>query len=201
MRNRLWTVVSLAAAALAASALPAAEISRASDGHPDLSGTYDIATLTPLVRPTNLGDRMSLTDAEAQALAKTAAATLAKRNAASNPNRDKPPAGGDGSEGAAGNVGGYNSLWVDIGTGAFRIDGQWRTSIIIDPPNGRLPQMTPQAAKLAMERAKMNRPNRGDAWWVKEGITPGPYDDPELRPTAERCLLGFGSSAEDSPER
>ena len=46
-----------------------------------------------------------------------------------------------------------------------------------------------------MARGRFARPNRGDAWWVKEGMSPGPYDDPELRPTGERCLLGFGSSA------
>src|ERR1700754_4500850 len=106
---------------------------------PDLSGMYDIATLTPLQRPSGLGDRLSLTDAEAKALAQATAATMAKNNQASDPNRPPPPAGGDGSEGPAGNVGGYNTLWVDLGTGAFKIDGQFRTSIIVDPVNGRLP--------------------------------------------------------------
>jgi hypothetical protein len=157
---------------------------------PDLSGTYDIATLTPLARPAFVGGRASLTDAEAQALAKMAAAEKA-----SDPNRKAPPVGGDGSEGAAGNVGGYNTLWVDNGTGAFKIDGKWRTSIITDPANGRLPEMTPLAKQNAAARARVSRPNRGDAFWIRENITPGPYDDPELRPTAERCLLAFGSSA------
>ena len=184
MRNGLL----IAAMMMAAAALAVAE-------GPDLSGTYDIATLTPLVRPANLGDRLSLTDAEAKALAQSTAAIMAKNNQASDPNRSAPPVGGDGSQGPAGNVGGYNTLWVDLGTGAFKIDGQWRTSIIIDPPNGRMPAMTPEAAKLAAERGKLSRPNRGDAWWMEEGISPGPYDDPELRPTAERCLLGFGASA------
>jgi hypothetical protein len=103
--------------------------------------------------------------------------------------------GGDGSEGAAGNVGGYNVLWIDNGEGAFKIDGKWRTSILVDPEDGQMPPMTPEARKRAMDRARLARPNRGDAWWVKEGISPGPYDDPELRPLGERCLLGFGSSA------
>src|SRR5262245_49779225 len=108
MRNRMWMGALLMAAALDPSLLPGAEGTRTSDGRPDLSGVYDIATLTPLLRPTSLGDRLSLSDAEAKALAQTTAATLAKRNAASNPNRTAPPAGGDGSEGPAGNVGGYN---------------------------------------------------------------------------------------------
>lgn len=193
MLNRLLTLS--AALLLAIVASPGADKQRTADGHPDLSGTYDIATLTPLVRPPNVGDRLSLTDEEAKAIARTAAAVMAKKNQASDPNRAAPPAGGDGSEGAAGNVGGYNSLWVDNGTGAFKIDGKWRTSIITDPPNGRMPAMVPAAAKRAAERARVNRPNRGDAFWIKEGISPGPYDDPELRPLGERCLLGFGSTA------
>lgn len=162
---------------------------------PDLSGMYDIATLTPLTRPASLGDRLSLTEAEAKALAKATADLMAKTSQASDPNRPAPPAGGDGSPGAAGNVGGYNTVWVDTGTGAFKIDGQYRTSIVIDPVNGRLPPMTAEARAKGAERAKYNRPNRGDAFWITENITPGPYDDPELRPTAERCLLAFGASA------
>lgn len=181
-------------ALLAATAAPVATGPRA-DGHPDLSGVYDIATLTPLTRPGGLGDRLSLTDAEAKALAQAAAAQMAKTNQASDPNRQAPPSGGDGSEGPAGNVGGYNSLWVDLGTGAFKIDGQYRTSIIVDPANGRMPPVTPETRAKGAARAKYNRPNRGDAFWITENITPGPYDDPELRPTAERCLLAFGASA------
>jgi hypothetical protein len=161
---------------------------------PDLSGTYDIATLTPLVRPAELGTRQSLTDAESLALARRAAQARAATSRASDPNRKAPPAGGDGSEGAAGNVGGYNSVWVDNGNGAFKIDGKWRTSILVDPPNGRFPPVTPAARKLAAERAVYSRPNRGDAFWITEGLTPGPFDDPELRPAAERCLASFGSS-------
>ncbi|MEO8027561.1 MAG: hypothetical protein ABI823_13860 [Bryobacteraceae bacterium] len=180
---------------LAAGSLPGADTRRTPDGHPDLSGLYDIATLTPLVRPPNVGGRLNLTDAEAKAIAKADADRKAKLNVASDPNRKAPPAGGDGSEGAAGNVGGYNTLWVDNGNGAFKIDGTWRTSILIDPPDGRFPEMTSNARKRAMERGRLQRPNRGDAWWIKEGITPGPFDDPEIRGLAERCLLGFGSSA------
>ena len=180
---------------LIAVSLLIADLPRTASGHPDLSGMYDIATLTPLTRPSGLGDRLSLTDAEAKALAQATAARMAATNQASDPNRAAPPSGGDGSEGPAGNVGGYNTVWTDIGTGAFKIDGQYRTSIVVDPVNGRLPAMTPEARAKAAARAKYNRPNRGDAFWITEGITPGPYDDPELRPTAERCLLAFGASA------
>ena len=180
---------------LIAVSLLVADLPRTASGHPDLSGMYDIATLTPLTRPSGLGDRLSFTDAEAKALAQATAARMAATNQASDPNRAAPPAGGDGSEGPAGNVGGYNTVWTDIGTGAFKIDGQYRTSIIVDPVNGRVPPMTPEARAKGATRAKYNRPNRGDAFWITEGIVPGPYDDPELRPTAERCLLAFGASA------
>src|SRR5262249_8804255 len=146
---------------------------RTPEGRPDLSGTYDIATLTPLVRPAHYGDRLSLSDAEAKAIATQAAARMSKANQASDPNHKAPPSGGDGPEGPSGNVGGYNLLWIDPGAGAFKIDGQWRVSIITDPKNGRMPQMTPAAAQRAAERLKHNRPNRGDAYWIKEGITPG----------------------------
>ena len=61
-------------ALLAAAAAPVATGPRA-DGHPDLSGVYDIATLTPLTRPGGLGDRLSLSDAEAKALRHTARRT------------------------------------------------------------------------------------------------------------------------------
>ena len=166
----------------------------AADDRPDLSGTYDIATLTPLQRPARLGDKLTLTDEEADEIASKEAAYLARRNAATDPERGAPPEGGDGSTGAAGNVGGYNAFWIDRGAGAFKIDGAWRTSIITDPKNGRRPELTPEAKKRAAVRASRYRENTGVAWWIEEGLDPGPYDDPEIRPLAERCLMGFGST-------
>ena len=171
-----------------------AEIPRTPSGRPDLSGTYDIATLTPLQRPLKYGDKLTLTDEEAAEIARKEASYIASRNAATDPDREAPPQGGDGSAGAAGNVGGYNAFWIDRGTGGFQIDGKWRTSIITDPKNGRRPEMTAAAKRAAAYRAKRYRENTGEAWWIKEGVEPGPYDDPELRPLAERCLLGFGST-------
>jgi hypothetical protein len=161
----------------------------------DLSGMYDIATLTPLVRPSKYGTSLAVTAEEAKAVEQVEAKYMQDRAKSSDPNRTAPPQGGDGSEGAAGNVGGYNAVWVDRGSGMFQIDGKFRTSIITDPPNGQMPRMTPEAQKAARERFRFNRPNNGEAWWIKEKVTPGPYDDPELRPLAERCLLGFGASA------
>lgn len=183
-----------AAFLLFVSSLPGAG-PRTSEGKPDFSGLYDIASLTPLVRPKALGDRLTLTDAEAEAVAKQEAALSAATNRASDPNRKAPPAGGDGSLGPAGNVGGYNSFWVDRGKGAFKIGGKWRTSILTDPADGQMPELTPLGKQLAAKSAVRGRPNRGDAFWITENLNPGPYDDPELRPLAERCLLAFGVSA------
>ncbi len=193
MGSRLPAIACVLTVAIATSG--AADIPRMQNGRPDLSGTYDVRTLTPLERPEKFGDNLTLTDDEAQAIAREEAERMARRNAASNPNREAPPEGGDGSEGAAGNVGGYNSFWIEKGTGAFQIDGKWRTSLITDPKNGRRPPMTPEAEQRVDAYTKMfRRPNKGEAWWIREGLKTGPYDDPEIRPLAERCLLGFSST-------
>ncbi|MYB54440.1 MAG: hypothetical protein F4X77_19905, partial [Acidobacteriia bacterium] len=110
----------------------AAEIPRTPSGKPDLSGTYDIATLTPLERPEEYGERLTLTEDEAAAVVDREVERRARRNAPSDPERGAPPDGGDGSPGSAGNVGGYNSFWLDRGSGGFMLDGTWRTSIITD---------------------------------------------------------------------
>ena len=129
----------------------------AADGRPDLSGTYDTATLTPLQRPEKFGDKLTLTGEEAEAIAREEVEFMAKTNAASDPNRTAPPEGGDGTTGGKGNVGGYNSFWYGRGTRAFKIAGKWRTSIITDPKNGQRPPLTPQAKKQAAARAKLFR--------------------------------------------
>ena len=178
----------------------AQEAPRTASGRPDLSGTYDTATLTPLERPVAFGDRLALTEEEAAAIAEGEPVALAAvfgippdRNVESAPPSETPPVGGDGSTGAAGAVGGYNTFWMDRGTSAFQIDGQWRTSIITDPPNGRRPPLTAEAQEARAALAGFLRPNSGTAWWMIENgpDAPGPYDDPEIRPLAERCLLGF----------
>jgi len=171
-------------------------IPRTSSGRPDLSGTYDVSTLTPLQRPTELGDKMSLTDEEAAEVAEQERRRMENRNAPSDPNRGAPPRGGDGSQGAAGNVGGYNSFWIDRGTGAYQIDGEWRTSILIDPQNGRYPPTT-EARQEAVRAGLGRRPqNDGTAYWLEAGLdNSGPYDNMEQRPYAERCILSFGSTS------
>ncbi len=170
----------------------------AAAGTPDLSGTYNIATLTPLQRPAYLGDKAVITPEEAEELAAYWQKQLAADDTASDPNRSAPPEGGiefavEGFEGAAGRVGGYNTFYVDLGDSHFKLDGEYRTSIITRPANGRRPELSAQGkVQWARESANYNT-NTGTAWWLERGV--GPYDNPENRPLAERCLLGFGSTA------
>ena len=168
---------------------------------PDLSGTYDTATLTPLERPAKYGEQLYLTKAEAEAIEEQEQAFIAAGLRSSDGNRSAPPEGGASLAGipdfprdsGAGNVGGYNVFWIDRGSDSFSIDGEFRTSIIFDPPNGRRPPLTPMAQEAEALRHSLSRPNTGEAWWLElEG--PAPYDDPERRPPAERCLMGFGST-------
>jgi hypothetical protein len=164
------------------------------DGHPDLTGVYDLATLTPVERPNGLP--ATLTDEAAAKLEKQAANRRELLAQPSKGDRDAPPVGGDGSIGAAGNVGGYNSFWIDRGSSYVQIDGQKRTSLVIDPPDGKVPQMT----AAARERLMANRNARPDVRRERERPRPGfegptAYDDPERRPLGERCLIGFGSTS------
>ena len=158
------------------------DIPRTASGHPDLSGTYDISTLTPLERPEELGEKMSLNAEEAAEIAENQRLRRARRNAPSDPDRGAPPQGG--------NVGGYNNFYIDNGDAAFQVDGQWRTSILIDPPDGRFPP------RVAAAPARGGRtPNPGTAFWLEDGLdAPGPYDNMEQRPYGERCMVGFGST-------
>src|SRR3954470_14920370 len=117
------------AAAKAASPAAKRAIPRLADGHPDLQGMYDLATLTPLER--RAGAPLVMTDAEAAKLEKQGAATKAYRAAPIKAARAAPPLGGDGSAGPAGNVGGYNSFWIDAGSRYSVVDGQKRASIVL----------------------------------------------------------------------
>jgi hypothetical protein len=171
-----------------------ADIPRTSDGKPDLSGTYDVATVTPLERPKELGETLTLSREEAERTAAERAAMMAAQNQASDPNRGAPPAGGDGSPGAAGNVGGYNTFWIDPGETAIMLDGEYRTSIITDPVDGRRPAMTKQGQmRIGQLFRQFGKKNEGTAWWVGQA-GPGPYDDPETLTLSDRCLTGFGST-------
>jgi hypothetical protein len=168
------------------------DIPRTPDGRPDLQGIYDLNTATPVERPTNMPAVLTLEQAEAYEAGITS--NLAASEQALDPNREAPPEGGDGSTGPAGNVGGYNTFWLDPGRKFMMVNGEVRTSLVTDPPNGRVPPMTAAgAARLAAQRnaALPDQPPDEDP-----GLgAPDTYDDPEQRPLAERCLLGFSSTS------
>jgi len=160
-----------------ASAAQDRDIPRTPSGRPDLSGTYDAATLTPMERGEVFGGRVALTDDEAARLAEVVRQAKAFASRPSDPNRGAPPVGGDSSSG--------NAFWIEPGQSVSKVDGQWRTSILIDPPNGRYPPRVADAPPRRGER----RQNDGTAYWLAAGLdAPGPYDNMEQRPYAERCL-------------
>jgi hypothetical protein len=212
MKHRLLTAAFVAAAVAAAIAHPlagqsgvtprtqkamatgAAPVARTQDGHPDLQGVYDLATLTTLERPA--GVPLVMTDEQTAKLEKGVLDRIDRAALPSKGDRDAPPVGGDGSVGAAGAVGGYNNFWIDSGTQYNLIDGQKRSSIVIDPPDGRVPQLTVDARSRAASRA-VRATSDESAREDDPGLerAPGAYDDPERRPLGERCLLGFGSTS------
>src|SRR5580704_6529551 len=165
---------------------------RTPDGHPDLQGTYDLATLTPIERAA--GAKATMTLEEAAKLEKQAATLKKLGDVSIKGDRAAPPKGGDGSVGPAGNVGGYNTFWLDPGSSYTIVNGERRTSLVVDPPDGRVPPMTPaQRQRLA---ARLARPTSDAQESRDPGLEPaGSYDDPERRPLGERCLLGFGSTS------
>jgi hypothetical protein len=162
----------IASIALMTAALPAqptkAKIPRTPDGHPDLQGIWNNATITPLERPAALAGKSTLTEAEAASLEKNAAEELAKVDGAS----EHPLLAAAGSNG----TGGYNVLFIDRGSEFARVDGVKRTSLIVDPADGKVPPLTAEARKRAA------------------GLG-GRFDSVKDRPLAERCLLGFGSTS------
>ena len=123
-------------------------------GDPDFQGTWTSATLTPLERPEALAGREALSEAEAAELERT---TVEQRVAADGTSRP-------------GTVGGYNLVWMDAST---RVDADRRTSLIVDPPDGRIP-WTPEAREAS--RRELAR------------YGTGPYLDHTDLDTGERCI-------------
>ena len=194
--KRLFTAFALASGVSAlVSAQQTAKIPRLADGHPDLQGTYDLATLTPVERAQ--GSPLVLTDEDAAKLEKQTAQRKAVQDRALDADRKAPPVGGDGSIGAAGNVGGYNSFWIDSGSQYTIIDGKKRASLLIDPPDGRVPPITAEARQRATQARNQAATSDTGAQENDPGFerAPGAYDDPERRPLGERCLMGFGSTS------
>jgi hypothetical protein len=126
-------------------------------GHPDLQGIWNNGTTTPLERPADLADREFLREEEWAARAKEVANRAALRPA--DPEADLALA--------------YNNEWWDRGKPLMR------TSLIIDPPNGKLPPLTAEGQKRVAARNAARRQR-------------GPADSWEDRPLQERCIVYHG---------
>jgi hypothetical protein len=159
------------AAMVAASKGTSGSIPRTPDGHPDLQGVWTNATITPMERPSAFASKPTLTDAEAVEFEKQQAQELQDVDGKSN----SPLLAAAGSNG----TGGYNVLFIDRGSQLARVDGVKRTSLIIDPPDGKMPPLTPEA------RQRMNEMFRSF----------NRYGSVKDRPLSERCLIGFGSTS------
>jgi hypothetical protein len=149
---------------------------RAADGHPDLSGVWAHNAATPLERPAELAGRAELTDDELVALQHKAAELF---------NGDGDAAFGDAVYLAAlrnvlGKEKGFKSR--DVATGdynSFWVVDRWfekRTSLITDPPDGKLPAVTADAQKRREAAAEHRKSH--------------PFDGPEDIALGERCITG-----------
>ena len=140
------------------------------DGRPDLQGIWDFRTITPLERPDELAGRQFLTDEEAVAFE---AETLA--------GRDKDLRASDGLSAQQDVSNAYNQFWWDYGT---ELTDDKRTSLIVDPADGRIPPLTSGGQqRVAGRDAARSHPAHG----------------PEDRSVGERCILGFNSGPPMEP--
>jgi hypothetical protein len=154
--------------AFAVSAVSAEEwqVPRTEHGDPDLQGLWTSATITGLERPANV-DTLVLTEEQARLWERRSAAAFASID-------DIPEEGVQQGQ----DVGGYNSFWMDPGTRIMRVNGELRSSILVQPENGRLPFRLGARAKVGEFMLR-----------IANGM-----DGPEQRPLGERCIVGFGST-------
>jgi hypothetical protein len=139
-------------------------------GTPDLQGVWTNATLTPVERPANLGEQRAMTEQEATVMEKRMEQMVVDADKPSDLKRDL----------GRGNPGGYNTFWFNPANKVAVVNGERRTSLIVDPPNGRVPTLTPRGEQaVAARRARSQQ---------------GPYDGPEQGNLGERCIAGFGSA-------
>ena len=147
---------------------------RTADGRPDLQGIFTNGILTPLERPAEFAGKPFFTEEEAAAFEKR---VVQQRNA------DRRLTGEADVRRA------YNDAWWDFGT---KVAKTRQTSMIVDPPDGRIPPLTPEAQKRVADRARQIKEKCGESGRVcPVGIDgqPSLADGPKDRPYQERCLL------------
>jgi hypothetical protein len=111
-------------------------------GDPDLQGIWSNTTTTPFERPADAADKTHLTEAERETQSKEVAARL---------DQDKPSA-------QAGAVVAYNEFWYERGTLTNR------TSLIVDPPDGKMPPFTPEGQKRWAAMQAVRKSGAADTW-------------------------------------
>jgi hypothetical protein len=131
---------------------------RTPDGQPDLQGIWTNITITPLERPAEFAGKPFMTKEEAAAYEKRVLA---------NNNADRRDGGAEADVGRA-----YNDAWYDRGT---KTVGTLRTSLVIDPPDGKIPPLTAERQK------QMNE--------IRQAAVGHSTDGPENRALTERCIL------------
>jgi hypothetical protein len=181
MRHQAVTsvLVALAFCAAAPAGAQNSKVAKTAWGTPDLNGLWDFRTITPLERPANLADKEFLTEAEA---AKLEQEVIERNREIDSRPAERTTAGGNVDRREDGSPGFYNNFWLDGGTKPV---GTRRTSLVIDPPNGKVPPLTPAAQKRAEERRA----------YLKQH----PADGPEDRSASDRCILGFNAGPPLSP--
>ena len=162
--------ISLSAAQAASSSSEEWVVPRTPDGHPDLQGNWNNGTLTPFERVEGQGP--VFTADEVAQREQRAVDRVVSGAQPSDPDRPPLSAGGD--------IGSYNSVYFERGLRVAVVNGEPRSSLITNPPNGRRPPLTPEAERLREERREFNR-QFGEA------------DHPENLSLTVRCLM-FGSN-------
>jgi hypothetical protein len=148
---------------------------------PDFQAVWKHSSIIPFERPPELEDRRAYTDAEAGGLERVAQALFEEDAQPLDPNRGAPQA--DRNLPPRFN---YDHFWREDATVLPTVNGELRTSAIIDPPNGRMPPRLPWIDEFLAERERER--NREDV----NGLN---NDGPEGRTLAERCLVAFGPLA------
>lgn len=143
-------------------------------GVPDLQGNWKNATVMPFERPSDFGTKQAYTEDEARQLELSAQQAVEQDNEPLDPNRTAPALE------ALPPVGNYDLFWTDRGMFLPTVNGEFRTSAVIDPPNGRIPERV-AGFRDRVAQIRTSQPDRNDG--------------PEGRGLGERCLIAFGNSS------